>query len=351
MDLRTLARYPFLPERSEHLRKLGIDLGSLVNGAAYQQARHAGRRRVMDALVEGDVRDAAMVGEAEMLVELLSYAVARMIVSCTADRHLIQRYALAEAVATQRRLESEDMDFVVGMAILFKMDAVKVSQAEASVHFADYLRHSSQMRSEEWKLANQDMESGRVPVSKQRLARMLQHAVQQDIEAELPLPVSDEIEKAFAGAIDEVRQEIASRKAQFEKESYGRVSFLRLPPCMKELLAMMKRGQNVPHVGRFALTSFLHTIGMGPDEIVAVFATSPDFKEHLARYQVEHITGRTSGVEYLPPECATMKSQGICFNPDSLCKRKWMHHPLTYYRIKGKKRQAPEEKPTSGPGA
>jgi DNA primase large subunit len=113
---------------------------------------------------------------------------------------------------------------------------------------------------------------------------------------------------------------------------------------MKELLDMMKKGQNVPHVGRFALTSFLHTIGMSNDEIIAVFSSSPDFKEQLARYQIDHITGKSSGVEYLPPECSTMKTQGVCFNPDSLCKRKWLHHPLTYYSAKGKKRDKPTAK-------
>jgi DNA primase large subunit len=99
------------------------------------------------------------------------------------------------------------------------------------------------------------------------------------IESELPLPVNDSIIPAFSNSIDLVREEVARRKAQFEKENYGKVSFLRLPPCMKKLLDMMKSGQNVPHVGRFALTSFLHTIGMSNDEIVAVFSSSPDFKE------------------------------------------------------------------------
>jgi DNA primase large subunit len=234
------------------------------------------------------------------------------------------------------------------MANLLGMDAVQMNAKEASVHFADYLRHSSQMRSEEWKLSNQEMEAGRVPVTKTRLARLLQHAIKDKIEGELPLAVNEAIISAFKNSIDLVREESERRKAQFEKESYGRVSFLRVPPCMKKLLDMMKRGENVPHVGRFALTSFLHTIGMSNDEIVAVFSSSPDFKEQLARYQIDHITGKSSGVEYLPPECATMKSQGICFDPDSLCSRKWMQHPLTYYRVKGKKRQG--KKPTSSAG-
>ncbi|MBA3044758.1 MAG: DNA primase large subunit PriL [Candidatus Thermoplasmatota archaeon] len=337
MNLRTLARYPLLPETSAYLKGIGISLDSLVNHAAYEQVRHAGRRRVMEALVDGHINEYSMVSEADLLVELLSYVVARIIVSCTADEHLIQRYALAEAITTQKRLESEKLDFVIEMAVLMGMDAVAINATETSIHFTDYLRHSSDMRSEEWKLNNQELDRGRVPVSKDRLARLLQHAIKDSIEAELPLPVNDDIIAAFKNSIDLVIEEVARRKARFEEESYGRVSFLRLPPCMKKLLDMMKKGQNVPHVGRFALTSFLHIIGMTNDDIVTVFSSSPDFKEQLARYQIDHITGKTSGVEYLPPECSTMRTHGVCFDPDSLCKKKWLNHPLTYYRVKGKK--------------
>ena len=70
----------------------------------------------------------------------------------------------------------------------------------------------------------------------------------------------------------------------------------------------------------------------------SIFSSSPDFNEQLARYQVDHITGMSSGIEYLPPECDTMKSRGVCFDPDSLCKKSWLTHPLSYYRIKGKKK-------------
>jgi DNA primase large subunit len=191
-----------------------------------------------------------------------------------------------------------------------------------------------------------------VNVDKKRLVRLIQNAIQERIAGELPLPVNDDIIRAFDPAIEEVKSEVAKRKAQFEKETYGKVSFLRLPPCMKKLMGLMKKGENVPHVGRFALTAFLHTVGMSNDEIVAVFSVSPDFNQHLASYQIDHITGTSSGIVYIPPECDTMKSRGVCFDPDDLCNQKWMNHPLTYYRIKGKKKKstsASKEPATSEP--
>jgi DNA primase large subunit len=109
---------------------------------------------------------------------------------------------------------------------------------------------------------------------------------------------------------------------------------------MRRLLSMAQMGENIPHQGRFALTSFLHTLGMSADDIIRLFSLSPDFDPKKSRYQVEHITGVISSTEYTPPECSTMKTYGICFDPDDLCKREWMTHPLKYYRTKmGKRRR------------
>jgi len=88
----------------------------------------------------------------------------------------------------------------------------------------------------------------------------------------------------------------------------------------------------VPHTGRFAIVSFLHTIGLNADKIMELFSTAPDFDASKSEYQVRHITGEISGTEYSPPECSTMKSYGICYNPDRLCQQEWMTHPLKYYR-------------------
>ncbi len=47
-----------------------------------------------------------------------------------------------------------------------------------------------------------------------------------------------------------------------------------------------------------------------------------------------------------------MKSYGICFNEDGLCRKEWMRHPLKYYKIKDKggkkgKKKEKEEKAES----
>jgi len=76
---------------------------------------------------------------------------------------------------------------------------------------------------------------------------------------------------------------------------------------------------------------------MDSSDILEAFSTAPDFDTSKSEYQIKHITGESSGTEYSTPECSTMKSYGICFDPDELCGRDWMKHPLSYYRAKGKR--------------
>ena len=86
-----------------------------------------------------------------------------------------------------------------------------------------------------------------------------------------------------------------------------------------------------------------------------MFSESPDFDEDIAGYQIKHITGELNGTEgYSPPECKTMKTNGLCHNPDTLCQQEWMNHPLTYYRVKSRDRtkgQNAQQTPQQGPGA
>jgi DNA primase large subunit len=333
LDLAVAAKYPFLKESAKYLKDTGVTLDQLVSSVAYDRARYQGRERVMEALIDGAIDDHPMRSEPDATVELLSYPVARMIVSAVAEPSFIKRYAIAEAKKANERLRLEDPTFVMRVA---EELGLNVSQEDGgfAVDFTDFLRFSSTMRSKSWKLVNQRLVRGSVLVPKNKLTRMIEQILTDRISSELPLEVNDDIIDRFAKEIQEIRQVLEQRRKDQQKESMGRMSFVRFPPCMKALLEMTRGGQNVPHSGRFALVAFLHTLGMDSEEILQTFSTAPDFDERKSRYQVEHITGEISGTEYTPPECSTMKSYGICFNPDALCAK--IKHPLSYYRAKGR---------------
>lgn len=336
MDVRLAAKYPFLKDSARYLKDQGVTLDALVSSRAYESARLRGRDRVLEVLDGNVILDHPMATEVEATLELLSYPVARMIVSAVAEPMFVRRYAIAEAKRARRWLRSADLDFVIRAAQELGFQ-VSRDDGNLAVDFTDFLRYSSGMRSKDWKLINQSVKSGKVILNTYKVTRLIEQLIADRISSELPLEVSDEIIGAFSSTVDEIRSALEEEKKSRQAKDMGKVSIVRFPPCMRKLLAMMQAGENVPHSGRFALVTFLHALGMESEEILHIFSTAPDFDESKAMYQIRHIVGESSGTEYTTPECSTMKSYGICFDPDSLCNLEWMTHPLKYYRAKGRR--------------
>ena len=352
MEYRALARYPFLREATQFVKDHQLGLGELVSGPIAAEARRRGKARVMSALSELTVPNNPVGDEEEAMQEILSYPYARILVSCVGDEVLVRRYALAEAKAFNDRLRKEDMDTVVLLAKELEVEAARGDEG-LHMHFADFLGYTSGLRGPEWKLVNQDLRRGYVHLEKGRFVRVLEQALYERIEDELPLPVNDELLQATSGELREIVTALEDYKEKYRGEGFGEVSILKFPPCMKRLVVMAQSGQNMPHAGRFALASFLSFIGMPVEDIIKLFCSSPDFDQSKTAYQVRHITGDGLGKRYTPPECATMRTNGLCFEPDELCNGRRVTHPLTYYRIrsrimdKGKERRREGVRPSA----
>ncbi|HOQ25817.1 MAG TPA: DNA primase large subunit PriL [Methanomassiliicoccaceae archaeon] len=348
MDPLSFAKFPFLRDAVEYVKDQGVTLEDLLTHQAYQLARARGKARVIDALEHGVIQLRPMATEGDRLEEILSYPVARIFVSGVNERFLTKRYALAEAVTMYERLEREELDVVEEVA--YQLDVAASRHDESlRMHFSDYLRYTSRLRSKDWKLVNTEVKGGYVSLPQLRFARVLQQALQDKLESELPLPVDEAILQPLQSDIRELKERTAIMREQYKAEDFGAVSVDNFPPCMKHFIGMAQAGENLPHSARFALVSFLHHIGLSSDEILNLFAVSPDFDASKTRYQIDHITGESSGVEYTPPECTTMKSYGNCVEPDSLCNnpKAKVKHPLTYYRIKNRPMKAPKGGPSS----
>jgi len=342
------AKYPFLHGAEEIIKARNIDMEMLLADMAYEPARVRGKERIREAIENGEVGDRPFPKEIDQLAEILSYPIARMIVSCSGDRYLISRYALGEAMLLERRLMFEEDEEVLAIAEELGLETRQTDKGYL-IHFTAYLDATSSIRAKEWKLVNQEIFSGMVRVSKEKFARVLRQRLNDRINSELPKSVTDGIMGAFGEDAKSYSSQMEAKRRQFVEGEMGPIDDTSFPPCMKTILTMMRAGENVPHTGRFAITSFLHTIGMNADKIMELFSTAPDFDAGKSEYQVRHIVGEISGTEYTPPECSTMKSYGICYNPDQLCQREWMTHPLKYYRNKKKWRRSTSER-TPHPG-
>jgi DNA primase large subunit len=76
-------------------------------------------------------------------------------------------------------------------------------------------------------------------------------------------------------------------------------------------------------------------IGIPTENIIELFRSFSDFNERMTRYQVEHIAGeRGSRTRYKPPKCDTLKTHGLCTEPDETCRK--ANHPINYYKMKSK---------------
>lgn len=334
MDPQRLARYPFLPEAGRWASREGPEVEELLTGAAWQRARERGIQRVDAALTSErtpEVPAPSAATATEPLLEALSYAVARMVVSAVDKPILTRRYAEAEAKAASDRMASEGK---VGLLELARALGLEVTRRDddLAMHVTSYLAHLKGIREDWTRLVNQRVTDGWVLLAPDRFARVLQEAVRDKILDELPLPTSRAIHDALEDEIARLGQKAEMLAKEFEPEPLGEARLDLIPPCMQALLGQLQAGENVPHQGRFAITAFLSKIGMDADRIVDLFSTAPDFKEDVTRYQVEHITGESSTTEYTPPACQTMVTYGLCVNKDALCEH--ISHPLSYYRVK-----------------
>ncbi len=345
MNTKLAAKFPFLSDASEMAAENGADIEKLLTSYEYEESRNRGLERLEDTIRDSEISYVSLNKETDRLIEVMSYPYARMIVSCIDDRFLTKRYALSEAVRMNRLLGDEPYEVVHQIASALGVGS-KLSDDGLSMHFSDYLKFSTRIKSPEWKLVNTEMRNGYVVLSHERFDRVLQNALQDKIESELPLDVPEEYRKLLQKDIDHITILLNETKNRFNPGFSGELDKDHLPPCIRTLLANAQNGMNLPHSGRFAMVSFLHAIGMNSDQILTLFSQSPDFDESKSSYQIKHITGELNGTDgYTPPECSTMKTNGICFEPDNLCNNDKVNHPLTYFRIKSGTRmpEAPKE--------
>lgn len=317
---------------------------------SFEPARTRGVERVMNALKNSEVTYKPLMSDYDCLIEVMSYPYARMIVSRVGDRFLTRRYALAEAVRMNKLLAGEDRAGVLTVSEELGVASAMDSDGMIRMKFPDYLRLANRLKSVDWKLINSDIHAGMVYLPQEKFSRLMQNALQDKIESELPLETPEEYVQFLSKPVDGIRLALEEVKKQFDPTGGEGLKNEYLPPCLNRIMEMSRKGLNLPHSARFALVTFLNALGLTYDDIIKVFSESPDFDESKSEYQIKHITGELSGTDgYSPPECKTMKTNGLCYNPDSLCEQEWMNHPLSYYRAKTRRSSGPQRNPPVTP--
>ena len=327
------ARYPFLEAARDAVATEAVDLATVVEQD--EAVVNRARERVVAALEDGETGEPRR----EARVELLSYPVARVLVSMVEENILVRKYARAEAATAYDRftadleettelksVESTGLDLETLLSEFDLHGDVRETTDGYRIDVGTYLPLAEDCWDDEWRLVNRALAEGEVPVSEAELLILLQEAIRSRIEEGLPFDVPDVIATALEEEEAEIREVLADLELTREIDTVVPDLF---PPCMKALLDQIQKGEHLPHHSRFAITAFLANIGMTTDEIVDLYRVNSSFGEEMTRYQTDHIRGDSSPTEYSAPSCATMQSYGDCVNKDDLCER--IPHPMAYY--------------------
>ncbi|MCX6778051.1 MAG: hypothetical protein NT157_04155 [Candidatus Micrarchaeota archaeon] len=286
-DVSFLAKYPFTSQAKEYVAKEMPGLG--------EELVESGRKRVEAALI-GEIPKTETGVESALRANVFAYAVARMIVAGTGNGQLAGRYALAEAKRAGAQMRGDSPENVARVAEEF---GLKFGEA---MPVFEYLKYAP--RAPEYKLANMELRGGLVYLGgggtgRSKFIRVLEEAVRRRVLERMPYGAK--FPKEVKKAADAILEKMPRPKAvEVRPGEY--------PPCIAELLARLRSGENLSHNARWVLVAYLFQAGMEEKDVAALFSSSPDYDEGTTRYQVSYIKKKG----YRVPSCSTLRSQGIC---------------------------------------
>ena len=345
------AKYPFFEAARDAVAEASVSLPDLV--AADAPAVERARERVERALLEGTVESADGPFDAagyDARAELLSYPIARILVSLLDSEPAIAKYAAAEAATAIERIRADlDRDDelrststpavdLVDVLAEFDLDgAVRPEPTRTAgrdpthyrIRVGPYLRLSSPSWGESWRLVNRALSDGAVRLSRGEVVSLLEAAIESRVRDGLPFDLT---------ADEGIAAELESRVAELERLLSERryvgpfdvVAPELFPPCMRNLIEKTERDVELSGPESFALMAFLVGIGMSPDEVVA-FCADTSLDAEGIRYQTEYLHD-DRGTQYPPPTCETLANYGICHNEDD--HMRVAADPLAYYETR-----------------
>ena len=324
------------------------------------EARTLGISMVLDVFQEK-----SEIYAGDSLTRLLAYHVAKLFLIALQDPIITQRFANRMRDMLEEHLIGEEDELVEKVAESFRIKFKKPSQeiirmhlnfrnclVFRTVHFTDFIKYASRLSGDNFRLLNQPLINGWIPVSREVFMKLIREAYVQNFTKEIEEKKSDAslLRKYFETEITKAKEIKNEFIASYSPGDLGSVDPRAFPPCIHSIMNQLKEGMNLPHQARFFLVTFLHKIGLKNEEILKIFSTVPDFREDLTKYQIEHITGKISGKEYSVPKCETLRAYGLCVRDvakDKLCMKEWMSHPLLYYKLRKEyfsRRSKPSEK-------
>ncbi len=285
---------PFSREAAALLEEQGLTLEDLAFDPLLENARRLARERLIRAIEGGTIHP----DRTNPMNEVYAFVAAKLIAS-RVGRSMLSRLANYEAkrfMELSERLPTEKLIDLAKGTFGFELRL----EDGLWVDVVSYSNGCAGIGGPKWRLVNRVVRRGYVLVNERDLRRLISEYVKMRVmetpRVELPEP------------LEEIAKEISDMFAKRMRKRFKRPKKGDFPPCIKDLISKLRRGENLTHQARFALTSFLLNVGWSEEQVLDLFRSAPDFNERIASYQISHIARR----KYKAPSCETMKNWGLC---------------------------------------
>jgi DNA primase large subunit len=308
LDRKDLAKYPFLKEAQSYIGSLSNSLDQFLDSAAGRLALREAVTTLEHALSFSGkeippLPDIPKDADAATII-IASYPVSRILVSCAQDRVFIDRLVRYQAWLVYAYLQEEKPDVK-----RFIRRSIGLPDTENAISVVDYIPVAARLPEEKWRLINRVVIKGKVYVSPDEFDEIIRERLRYIMAKNLPQKVASDICELVSPAVERIRAEWQKKML----EEFGQVEESAFPPCMQAILGEIAGHGHLTHMARFAISSFLHNIGMENTRIIELYGSVPNFDLKKTMYQVEHITGRGNWDRIrLPPVCHHEDTWYLC---------------------------------------
>ena len=355
-DESILARYGFLPQSKEYIKKLleenDITIEQLIDAPWLEDIRARGRIRLVESIThKGDIKSSEIIDlstEIGKMTECLSFLYAMLIICASFDERLLGRWIEGESSRADYLLGVDNQNFML-IAKTYLSD-IKENKDENGVSvywipISDFIELCPKISGNYWRLINRSVKDGWVcmnpgvgETSMQRTSRLLKERIRENLN-EICIKRMEKMDDEFAALFSSSVERIVSLFSERVREEMPMSATTRneWPPCFELAVSELNQGINVNHTGRVFLAAMSRSMGFSQEEILAFFSNAPDYNAETSGYQINQIYER----EYTPHGCSALKTGARCpvqKGDNSLCDQEWMTHPLKYLRAKQRRR-------------
>ena len=351
-----LARYAFLPQSKDYIKKLleenDITIEQLIEAPWLEDVRARGRVRLVESIThKGDLKSAEIIDlstEIGKMTECLSFLHAMLVICASFDERLLGRWIEGESSRADHLLGMDTQNFML-IAKTYLSDIKEEKDISGvSVYWipmSDFIELCPKISGNYWRLINRSvkngwvcMDSGVGETSMQRTSRLLKERIRENLNqicVQRMEKMDDEFAAQFSSSVERIVGLFSERvQAEMPISATKRTEW---PPCFELAVSELNQGINVNHTGRVFLASMSRSMGFSQEETLAFFSNAPDYNAETSGYQINQIYER----EYTPHGCSSLKTGARCpvqKGDNTLCDQEWMSHPLKYLRAKQRRR-------------